>query len=150
MKETSIDKYLFLDIDGVLNSQKFLSTTLGTPYPLDQFDPIAVERLNRIVEETGCKVVISSSWRDNYGLESVFEKVGLNFPIHGKTGYDVCRGKEIANWLKDKKKPYRYVILDDCDDHIDVYHSGHFIHTSETYGLREKHVKLAIKILNND
>lgn len=58
-------RVIFLDIDGVLNHCGTRSTVLVTeaePLPL----PIAPEcltRLNKLVAETGAKIVISSSWR---------------------------------------------------------------------------------------
>lgn len=58
-------KVLFLDIDGVLNSDTFYinrpKETKQLPYPLSEFDPACVERLNRIFSETKARLVISSS-----------------------------------------------------------------------------------------
>lgn len=61
-------KYVFLDFDGVLNTERYHSVlvnsreTCSDPYgPL--FDPVAVGNLRRIVEETEAEVVICSSWK---------------------------------------------------------------------------------------
>lgn len=61
---------IFLDFDGVLNSVPFMERLqerlqaegkpLATRYTID---PVAVELLNGLIEETGAKVVVSSSWR---------------------------------------------------------------------------------------
>lgn len=51
-------KVLFLDIDGVLNNLKIL-----TEAGCSGIDPQCVRELNRIVAVTGCRIVISSSWR---------------------------------------------------------------------------------------
>src|SRR5690606_1284907 len=48
----------FLDIDGVLISAEFIQQG-GTS---DTFDPQAVAELQRVVDETGCVIVLSSSW----------------------------------------------------------------------------------------
>ena len=76
-------KVLFLDIDGVLNSQNWFGyrlycsknniydrilnfTDINDDYinhMLSMIDDRAIVNLNRIIEETGCKVVLSSSWR---------------------------------------------------------------------------------------
>ncbi len=44
-------KYIFLDFDGVINTQN------------DKFDKKAVANLRRLLVRTDAKVVISSTWR---------------------------------------------------------------------------------------
>ncbi|MBR6639623.1 MAG: hypothetical protein IKL35_04590, partial [Muribaculaceae bacterium] len=72
-----MDKYLFIDFDGVLNTEnytKFLQTNgfdsndkFGT-----RFDPYALQNLKAIIEQTGAKIIISSSWKE-YGVEFLQE-----------------------------------------------------------------------------
>ena len=78
-----INKYLFLDVDGVLNSVSWYREEWNKNhvYPQGDFDPKCVELVNRIVEETGCKVVVSSSWRTESNLQSIFDKVGLEYIV---------------------------------------------------------------------
>ena len=131
-------KILFLDIDGVLNSQLFFESE---EYKKDDdhtmIDTKLVHHINRIVEETGCKIVISSSWRHS-GLDECNRKLlskGLNEMAiditpslyfeknkHDYT-YSVPRGCEIKAWLEmnkgilgDKISKTNYVILDDDSD----------------------------------
>ena len=89
-----INKYLFLDIDGVLNSVSWYREewSKNHAYPQGDFDPKCVELVNRIVEETGCKVVVSSSWRTESNLQSIFDKAGLKFKIHSITPFGSHRG----------------------------------------------------------
>lgn len=47
-------KIIFLDVDGVINTNRNHFTKL---------DEIALEYLKIIIESTGAKIVISSSWR---------------------------------------------------------------------------------------
>jgi len=56
---------VFLDLDGVLNSRAWwnLGRSCGLPWPVNQFDPNAVQRLNRLLSESGARVVLSSAWR---------------------------------------------------------------------------------------
>ena len=46
-----MEKYIFLDFDGVINTLK------------GKFDKNAVTNLRRLLERTDAKVVISSTWR---------------------------------------------------------------------------------------
>jgi hypothetical protein len=91
-----INKYLFLDVDGVLNSVSWYREEWNKDhsYPQGDFDPKCVEIVNRIVEETGCKVVVSSSWRTESNLQSIFDKAGLKFKIHSITPFGSHRGCE--------------------------------------------------------
>lgn len=82
-------------------------------YPQGDFDPKCVEIVNRIVKETGCKVVVSSSWRAEANLQSIFDKAGLKFKIHSITPFGDHRGCEIRDWLASETEPYVYAILDD-------------------------------------
>lgn len=50
-------------------------------YPQGDFDPKCVEIVNRIVKETGCKVVVSSSWRAEINLQSIFDKAGSRYIV---------------------------------------------------------------------
>lgn len=115
-----INKYLFLDVDGVLNSISWYREewNKGHVYPQGDFDPKCVEIVNRIVKETGCKVVVSSSWRAEANLQSIFDKVGLKFKIHSITPFGDHRGCEIRDWLASETEPYVYAILDEDARHV--------------------------------
>lgn len=68
-------KVIFLDIDGVLNYTKWY-TNERNPGNLHgqegDLDPLCVDRIIRICEETGAKVVISSDWRISwYGTQKI-------------------------------------------------------------------------------
>jgi len=123
-------KIIFLDIDGVLNSEMWYRSRFEQldreeetgNYPYYEFDPILIDRLNRIIEETDAKVVVSSTWRIGRSVEdlqNLLNKVGFKGEIidttphfHAKgednddnpIGYTVPRGCEIEWWLKEKGK----------------------------------------------
>lgn len=123
-------KVIFLDIDGVLNHQKWYKTRIeikqGTDnkdwsdrYPFYEFDPESVKVLNYIIENTGAKVVISSTWRHGRtvsDLQHILNSVGFNGEIIDTTpslnarigkesaGYTVPRGCEIDWWLDNHGK----------------------------------------------
>lgn len=101
-------RVIFLDMDGVLNSEAFLlkldvahralghadpvrpkSETTCVCYRLErQVDDEAVGRLNRLIAATGAKVVISSSWRkllDPAELLAILVNHGFVGEIIGET-----------------------------------------------------------------
>ena len=53
-------KILFLDVDGVLNNEQYITDHRTDPYPLD-IQKISL--VNQIKQKTGCYIVISSLWR---------------------------------------------------------------------------------------
>lgn len=162
-------KVLFLDFDGVLNSQqwfianeKTIKATSGLTWRhSSELDPAAVRRVLRIIEVTNAAVVISSSWRILHSLteiEEIFEMSG--FPEMGqhiidKTPFDptrhVPRGQEIHDWIKTfEAKNGRldsYAILDDDSDMLPFQKAGHFVQTSWETGIQDAHVEKAIQIL---
>ena len=131
-----MDRYLFLDIDGVLNSERTVMAfkryticghvkqdlVLGNKLVVD-FDPIAVDLLRVAQETLQFKIVISSSWRQSLAVQD-FHKVFMEYGwdttniIIGKTGNDLgIRGQQIKNWLNNHaRRPFEYVILDDSQD----------------------------------
>ena len=100
-------KILFLDFDGVLNSEKYVknSNEFGVV-----IDPERMILLKQIIDSTGAKIVLTSSWREHWdkdaqscddtGIEinNIFEKYNLN--IFDKTLIlNSCREDEIFDWL---------------------------------------------------
>lgn len=160
-------KLLFLDIDGVLNSQAFYTVRheqikagiKQRDFPLDEFCPTTIKLVNQICRETGAKVVVSSTWRHGRTvgqLQTLFNSVGATFEVIGKTP-DLCRQTESGLWLSavrgDEIKKYTdesncksFVILDDDGDMLDCQ-KPNFIQTSRLDGLTEKHAAQAIEIL---
>ena len=136
-------KVIFLDIDGVLNHEKhykwLIETDEPTPlqqvYPYSEFNPESCKILNRIIDETDAKIVLSSSWRlDGINrMNSLFKHFGLpriydiTPSLCGRFG-SLCRGKEIDKWLSEHHEVTKYVILDDDTD-MEEYQLPFFIKT---------------------
>ena len=70
-----LEKCIFLDFDGVLNTDSYHDDLVTNGLPAEdefgtKFSPDAVEQLRTIVEATQAAIVISSSWRYE-GLEAM-------------------------------------------------------------------------------
>ena len=124
-------RLIFLDIDGVLNSDAWDKTkkTTSNDFLIDQFDPEAIKLLNELIEKIDAQIVLTSSWRLNFDLEQMnelFSRIGIKRGIVSFTpnlnagaGY-LTRGNEVSNWIIDngniiKSKSLSftdYIILD--------------------------------------
>jgi hypothetical protein len=146
-----IVKIIFLDVDGVLRRVQDR-----------HLNPILIENINILIEKTGAKVVISSSWKEN-GLDYVKEKLNLrgdviditpSFTMSGKSSYniDVPRGIEIREWIEEyttmEQYVGNYVIIDDS---IDILYSQKdvFVRCDQTKGFNTECLNKAIDILNS-
>lgn len=160
-----MNKFIFLDIDGVMNSNLFYSKrTQDKRYDewikdhpkhiawgACNIDPRAVKRLNRITDATKAKIIVSSTWRSDSNLQEIFTLVGIKEPIYDVTPYvrSRHRGSEIQEWLDKQTEPYRYIILDDDSDMLDCQ-LPYFIQTDWLkWGLSDEDVEQAIHILND-
>jgi hypothetical protein len=143
-------KLIFLDIDGVLNVIPKERDEYGS-----KFHEHFVNNLKSIIDATGAKIVISSTWRSD-GLEIMKEMwVKRNLPgeVIGVTPYNVLRfrGLEIEeflkkemkfqriNWSKSEQEKYlsqslckNYVILDDDSD-MTYNQKEHFVKCSNNF-----------------
>lgn len=120
-------KVLFLDIDGVLNSRAYVyrMRAKDKKYRLWlDVDPIAVELLRRIIKETDCKVVLSSTWRlykDSRDMvrDKVVRYIDCTADLQrGSKRGIVPRGEEVDLWLKQHPEVTHYAILDDDSDFL--------------------------------
>lgn len=159
-------KVIFLDIDGVLNCEtayrqgdcKYVEWTdhLGQKDHHQTFCSWSKDLLNKLIDQTDAKIVISSTWRLS-GIEfmkSVWEHEKMSGEIIGITpnfrglldGYTIPRGCEIEyyleevlgfrhiNWSKEAQQKYidgsgieNYIILDDDSDML-YSQRNHFVH----------------------
>ena len=103
-------KVLFLDIDGVVNNAR----TEKQRGDLICIDSDLASLIRRIVNNTGCEVVLSSSWRlFKHGRDEIERLVVKCFDITPKLRGP--RGFEIQAWLMSHPEVERYAILDDAD-----------------------------------
>lgn len=167
-----MDKFLFLDIDGVIATP---DTVMDGLWALSD---IRQDRLGLILERTGAQIVLSSSWRkptveltrdkmDSEGFRFSDRIVGVTIRsynyITGGIHMSMPRGVEIKQWIdthihsdngknwqrKELGVDYNYLILDDDGDML-LEHRDHFIQCDSALGQTDDDVTRAIELLNLD
>lgn len=108
-------KILFLDIDGVVNC----STTTQRHRGFIGIDPHMAFLVGKIQLDTGCEVVLSSSWRHSKEGKSEVRKQVVKFIDCTPTSDSGFRGNEITQWLSEHPEVTRHAILDDDSDFYD-------------------------------
>ena len=157
-------KYIFLDVDGVLNNE---NTKESNPSGYVGVSMKLVRNLAKIVKATDAKIILTSDWKHGWSeirfccdedviyLLDKLKKCGLM--IHDRT-YDekiednffTDRGAGIRHFLESCNDGEGYVII---DDHVfadfDEEQKTHFVHTDSKNGLTEDDVNKAIEILSD-
>jgi len=165
--------YIFLDVDGVLNNETYFRQHLDDDGILDEEN---IKLLADLVNKTNANVVLSSSWRTlftekgnprrplfekstrrGFELKRLLKKYGIK--IIGRTEvaknkfgdyYDAGeRPDEIFNYIMHNLTAGdKFVIFDDEDFRGGMKRfANNFIITDWKYGLQEKDIKKALKIL---
>jgi len=146
---------LFLDVDGVLNSARFLRENPGVfdrgEDEAGAMDPLAVARLEQVLTRTGAVIVVSSTWRllNTVGqiLDFLHRRGAPSARIVGVTphltGY---RGEEIKTYLKDHPGITRFAIVDDDSDMAPYHHK--LVKTTWDEGMLDEHVEMLVTMLN--
>lgn len=154
-------RLIFLDIDGVLNSERNIRKLQMEQLPYRDeygplFDPEAVDNLRQIIDNTGAKIVITSSWRYLFGfveLKEIWEKRRLPGKLHGITSMVSfgTRGDEIQEYLQGAigSCANDYVILDDeCDFEGQLLE--HYVKVNPQKGITDCNAMEAIDILSRN
>jgi len=143
---------IFLDIDGVMNSESYYKTVNRKLKNWSRFNPISVNIVTKLVKEFDANIVISSLWR--FALKKELSKElnssGLINFLHKDWSTPVIkpshRGAEIKLWLDSHPDITDFLILDDDED-ILPEHSNRFVKTTLADGLQEEHYYKAREIL---
>lgn len=153
-------KVIMTDVDGVLNDD---TTPTRTKSRFIFVDDEKLLRLKRIVDATGAKIVLSSTWRydredplyngDFLELQEAFRNVGLDFYSYTPVdAFGTRRGMEIKAWLGLHPEVDNFIILD--DELFDYAERGLLPRLVKTEfgdgGLTEARVQEAIKLLLGD
>jgi hypothetical protein len=160
-------RVLFLDFDGVLNSNQWLLGTVVARRsavgrdPAAEIDPARVEILNKIVAATGAKIVFSTSWRCAYSDERLMEFLrskGFVGECIGRTIEEFpdgeifrSREEEIFEWLESwSGDPVEsWIAIDDCN--LSKLKTKNFVRTDvRADGLTERDACRAISLLRGE
>ena len=161
-------KVIFLDIDGVLNSNFWNADHQREISDGKYIDTEKVKLLSELVKKSGASIILHSGWRfwfdkdaqptrlEAVYLTSLLEKEGMT--IEGMTPdlmteeirkakrFSAVKADEILAWLKDHPDTERWVVLDDLELHnSDV--AKYQIMTDPEQGITEEDVEKALKML---
>jgi hypothetical protein len=159
-------KVIFLDIDGVLNSEEFACWCREFPDFVKKggsnwVDPNAVKMITSLCEECDVKLVISSSRRmfdvkstiacfKHYrDLTSLCKYIVGVTPRNSDDRIWESRGEEIQQYLNEHPEIENYVIVDDDCDMLPEQ-IGHFIQTDYRVGFTLKEFERFEEIFNKD
>ncbi len=158
MSETNPARVIFLDVDGVLND---CSTKECAPSGCLGVDNIMLMNLKEIVRKTNAKVVLTSSWKSEWGPPYFVGEDGaylvqrlaeFGIRIDGITEDSVSdRGAGVYRYLQKHPEVKSWVVLDDniFKDYDSELIKNHLVLTNNfwgglTYQLADKAVEIIL------
>jgi len=112
-----LDNIILLDLDGVLITTPSWKKDNIHDDGYSNFNPICVDKLNEILDETGYDLVLSSArrmWIDIDQMNVYFKNRGIKKSIIAYVPeYDVITRKEEIECFLNEYKPNNYLIIDD-------------------------------------
>ena len=155
-------KFIFLDIDGVLNNHRFI---MENSYLKESEQKLIDEQkmvlLKNIIEATRAKIVLSSSWRDMFDenmsprtkraseIMALFQAYGLE--LWSRTQDQSDKMLSIEKWIKSHRSIIdRFIIIDDDFIYDNREMLSRLVRTSYYIGLTEQHVSAAIHMLKDE
>lgn len=148
-------KVIFLDFDGVLNSNTY-NASQWKPGVL--IDPSRMILLKRLVDATAAKIVLSTSWKEHWNQdESCCDDTGILinriFEEHGLKIFDKIpdtetgRADGIASWLAAHPDTEQFVVIDDMPLGSGILKNRCILTSRLRQGLDEDDVRQAVKML---
>ena len=161
-------RIIFLDIDGVLNSNFWNESHQRKISDGSLIDAEKIRLLGEIVRRTSADIVLHSGWRFwfNQDLEpnrkeaerlvELLENEGLTISditpdltteeIRRTRKFSLVKAAEIFEWLKQHTEVEQWVVLDDLNLHNNEL-AKHQIKTNQAVGLTKEDVELAVTML---
>ncbi len=156
-------KQLFLDVDGVLHP---FYGTHARESDVTTFHRDCMQRLKRIVEETECEIVLSSSWRNFLNTRNILlanlAEYGMTYQtwiepdvLGSHVSPSAAKFSKIISFVQ-AHNPTEWVVLDDEDllgisganrtSIMAQLFESRFIRTDEKTGLTDTDVEAVIRI----
>ena len=161
-------RVLFLDIDGVLNSNFWNDSHQREISDGTLIDEEKVKMLAPLVKRTNAKIILHSGWRIWFDAElkplrteakrliDIFAKEGLSIDgltpdltteeIRRSKKFSLVKAEEILLWLKTNDDVAGWVVLDDLDLH-NTQIEQHQVKPNPKIGLTIEDIKKAEQIL---
>lgn len=162
-------KVIFLDIDGVLNSNFWNDSHLREISNGTLIDEEKIRLLSGVVSRTDAKIILHSGWRTWFDPElkplrieaeklvELLKKEGLHIDgstpdltteeIRNTKKFSLVKAEEILLWLSLHHDVSKWVVLDDLDLH-NVQIEQHQVKPEQTIGLTPADAEKAVKILS--
>lgn len=172
-------KIIFLDVDGVLNTSKTFKRVYdlfkNTGKKELEIDLFRLEYLKQIIDQTGAKIVLSSSWRrffdkiDNKIIplnekgRSFYDLLNnYDIGIYDKLNNDFDNSREelVIDWLSKRDDVESFIMIDDEPSLFNVLidrlivtsnvkNNQILTNMDDCYGLCERHIEVAKDMLKS-
>ncbi len=163
-----MQKIIFLDIDGVLNSNCWNENHQREISASTLLDEDKVKLLSEIITRTKACIVLHSGWRfwfdknmqplrkESQHLAEIFKRNHISIlditpdftteEIKKTKKFSLVKAKEILVWLHEHPEVEKWIVIDDLCLHDDEIEK-HQLKTNQTIGLTQEDVELAIEML---
>ena len=160
---------IFLDIDGVLNSNFWNEDHQREISDGTLIDEDKVNLLSKIITRTEASIVLHSGWRfwfdkniqplrkESQQLVEIFKRNHITIlditpdfsteEIRKTKKFSLVKAKEILAWVHEHSEVEKWIVIDDLFLH-NVEIEKHQLKTNQIFGLTQVDVDLAIDMLN--
>ncbi len=161
-------KIIFLDIDGVLNSDLWNTNHKKEIENGILIDEKKIKLISILIKATGAKIVLHSGWRfwfdknffpkrkESAILTEMFKNNGIEIydftpdltteEIKRTKNFSIIKADEILLWLKKHPDVFSWIVIDDLDLKNEIV-SEHQIKPESKIGLSAEDIEKAAKLL---
>jgi hypothetical protein len=153
--------YIFLDVDGVLNNERYLKKCFkknggkGMHMYYAPFDPKCLNNLMKLYQKVNRKydaeLVLSSTWRLNeIAIEILNARLAeYGMKVNEKTSVFGERQEEIINYLLHKENNNNILVIDDDCEDLWLFDRV-LVKTNWKYGFRKKDLRKALRMVRKN